>query len=72
MTICTVHISLRVTISIVSRVLSLIDRRVFITGSVYLPAVVSDISGFFAQVSTNMTQGEGNDQVQFECSEEKI
>jgi len=55
----------------VSRVLSLIDRRVFITGSVYLPAVVSDISGFFAQVSTNMTQGEGNDQVQFECSEEK-
>lgn len=55
-----------------SRVLSLIDRRVFSTGSVYLPAVVSDISGFFAQVSTNMTQGEGNDQVQFECSEEKI
>jgi len=55
----------------VPRVLRLIDRRVFSTCSIYLPVVVSDISGFVAQVSTNMTQGEGNDQARFECSEEK-
>lgn len=48
---------------------SSIDKTVF--NSIYLPAVVSDISGFFAQVSTNMTQGEGSDLVQLECSEEK-
>lgn len=50
------------------RVLNLIDKIVF--NGIYLPAIVSDISGFFAQVSTNMTQGEGNDQVQLECSDE--
>ena len=63
----TVHISLRV---VVPRALNLIDKRVFTI--IYLPATVSDISGFFAQVSTNMTQGEENDQVQFEYSDEKI
>ena len=66
MTIFTLHISLRV---IVARALNLIDKIVF--SSIYLPAIASDISGFFAQVSTNMTQGEGNDQVQLECSDEK-
>ena len=66
-TIFTVHISLKV---IVAKALNLIDKIVF--SSIYSPAIVSDISGFFAQVSTNMIQGEGNDQVQLECSDEKI